>query len=454
MRRLFWAAMGVALISMVFAGCKEEEPTYMVQVTATEGGTVEGQNGEYKEGETVEFKAIPADGYYFTKWSNGSTDNPLTITISNKDITLTAQFAQSPLVTITAGDNGTIDTEVNARYAPGSSVTVTAKPADGCVFMGWSDGSTDNPRTITISASDITLEAQFAQNALITITAGSNGTIGGSDNGRYAQGETLTFTAIPAMGYCFSQWSDGNINNPREITVGKDDISLTAEFAKPTIATVDLGLESGTLWATCNIGAANPWNYGDYYAWGETQTKDNYSWKTYKYCKGSEETLTKYCYYAEYGYNGFTDALTTLEVADDAATAAFGEGWAMPTNAEWEELYSQCYWVWTENYNNRNVSGYIVYRAKAEGDKGIKVYYDGTPSASYSLIDAHIFLPAAGFRYYSTLGRAGSDGYYWSSSLYYPYYAHDCSFDSSDVYPSPSYSSRCCGYSVRPVKRP
>ena len=384
MRRLFWAAMGVALISMMFANCKkEEDPTYLVQVTATEGGTVEGQNGEYKEGETVVFKAIPADGFYFTKWSDGQTNNPLTITISNKDITLTAQFAQSPLVTISASDNGTIDTEVNARYAPGSSVTVTAKPADGYYFASWSDDNTDNPRTITI---------------------------------------------------------------------GSEDISLTALFFTPT---VDLGLESGTLWATCNLGATVPWNYGDYYAWGETQTKDNYCWETYKYCKGSKE-LTKYCYDEIYGNDGFTDTLTILEAADDAATAVLGIGWAMPTNAEWEELGSQCYWVWTENYNNKNKSGYIVYKAKSAGDKGTKVYYDGTPSASYSLSDAHIFLPAAGYRYNSLLYYAGVYGDYWSSSLYEysPRNARYCGFDGIGYVNPSNYYYRCTGYSVRPVKRP
>ena len=127
----------------------------------------------------------------------------------------------------------------------------------------------------------------------------------------------------------------------------------------------------------------------------------------------------------------------------------------MPTNAEWEELYSQCYWVWTENYNNRNARGYIVYKAKSAGDKGIKVYYDDTPSASYSNSDAHIFLPAAGYRDNASLGRAGSRGYYWSASLYTssPYDARNVYFYSG--YVSPAYGSgRCCGFSVRPVKRP
>ena len=385
MRKLFWAAMGVALISMVFAGCKKET-TYTVQVTAAEGGTVDGQNGEYKEGETVVFTAVPADGYYFSKWSDGYTDNPRTITIE-KEITVTAQFAQNPLVTIIVGNNGKIETDVNGRYVPGSSVTVTAKPDDGCGFMRWSDGNTDNPRTITI---------------------------------------------------------------------GNEDISLTALFAVLVFApTVDLGLESVTLWATCNLGAAIPWEYGDYYAWGETETKDYYSEETYKYCKGSDETFTKYCYDAKYGHNGFTDALTTLEATDDAATTVLGAGWAMPTVANWEELGEQCYWVWTTNYNNQNVSGYIVYKVKSASDKGIVVNDSDKQSASYSIKDAHIFLPSVGDRLDWNLDRVGSIGCYWSASLYDdgPRYAYNCHFDSSSVYPS-NVSNRPYGFSIRPVKRP
>ena len=445
MRRLFWAAMGVALISMVFAGCKKEDPTYLVQVTATEGGTVEGQNGEYKEGETVVFTAIPADGYCFSQWSDGQTNNPRTINVRTSDISLTAIFIG---VNATATEGGTVETQKD-----GQTFVFTATPSDGYYFTQWSDGNTDNPRTINISASDITLEAQFAQNALITITAGSNGNVSGSDNGRYTQGETLTFTAIPATGYCFSQWSDGNIDNPRTIKVGKDDISLTAEFVTATIATVDLGLPSGNLWATCNVGAANPWNYGDYYAWGETHTKDNYNWKTYKYCNGAYNSLTKYNNDAEYGT---VDNKTTLESSDDVAIAVFGAAYSMPTLADWKELADECYWVWTADYNNRGVNGYVVYRAKADADKGVKVYKeDNTPSASYSNSDAHIFLPAAGSRS-SSDHDVGYFGYYWSGSLYEygPSSARLCDFHSNDVNVSYSYGYRYVGFSIRPVKRP
>ena len=212
----------------------------------------------------------------------------------------------------------------------------------------------------------------------------------------------------------------------------------------------DLGLPSGIKWATCNVGATNPWDYGNYYAWGETQTKDNYSWETYKYCNG-DNSLTKYNNVASHGT---VDNKTTLESADDVATAVFGANYSMPTTADWDELSNQCYWVWTNNYNGRNVRGYIVYRAKSNSDKGAKVYSGGTPSPSYSLFDAHIFLPAAGWRNSSSLSSAGSGGDYWSSSLELgPYYARICFFNSNSVYPS-GYSDRCYGFSVRPVKRP
>ncbi|MBO4370001.1 MAG: hypothetical protein J5808_01395, partial [Paludibacteraceae bacterium] len=82
---------------------------------------------------------------------------------------------------------------------------------------------------------------------------------------------------------------------------------------------VDLGLPSGTLWATCNVGANTPEEYGDYFAWGETTLKSNYEWSTYKY--GTYNQLTKYCYKSDYGKNGFTDTKTTLDAEDDAATA-------------------------------------------------------------------------------------------------------------------------------------
>lgn len=216
---------------------------------------------------------------------------------------------------------------------------------------------------------------------------------------------------------------------------------------------VDLGLPSGTLWATCNVGAATPQDYGNYYAWGETTAKETYYdlESTYKY--GSDyNQFTKYCYDSKYGKDGFTDNKTTLELSDDAAYMNWGGKWRMPTYDQQEELMSQCYWVWTNSYNGSNVAGYIVYKAKSSSDKGKKIYKNGTPSSSYTLSNAHIFLPAAGcYDYRNGAWALGSYGVYWSSSLhsYVPDYAWYIIFSSDDVYGN--FDSRCDGLTVRAV---
>ncbi|MBQ3680215.1 MAG: hypothetical protein IJJ78_03045 [Paludibacteraceae bacterium] len=197
----------------------------------------------------------------------------------------------------------------------------------------------------------------------------------------------------------------GNSGSQSAVTVFKSGTENGHDY-------VDLGLTSGTKWATCNVGASNPQDYGNYYAWGETTTKETYDWSTYKYGTydhdGDYSKLTKY---------NPSDSKTTLDLSDDAAYVNWGGKWRMPTEAQQDELINQCYWVWTESYNNSNVKGYIVYKAKTSSDKGVKIIYEGeTTSSSYKLSDAHIFLPAAGWRF--DVHFLGTGGYYWSSSLY------------------------------------
>jgi len=210
---------------------------------------------------------------------------------------------------------------------------------------------------------------------------------------------------------------------------------------------VDLGLTSGTKWATCNVGASNPQDYGNYYAWGETTTKETYDGSTYKYGSKYDGYYkpTKYC---------DTDTKTTLDLSDDAAAANWGGKWRMPTRAQLDELRNQCYWVWKKGYNYSNVKGYIVYKAKTSSDKGVKIYEGGTPSSSYKLSDAHIFLPAAGLRDDGDLNFAGTYGNYWSSSLSTyspgPGRAWDGYFDSGYVFGGSS-GDRLSGQSVRAV---
>ena len=197
---------------------------------------------------------------------------------------------------------------------------------------------------------------------------------------------------------------------------------------------VDLGLPSGTLWATCNIGANNPWDYGDYFAWGETTTKTTYSWSNYKYANGGSDKLTKYCNKSDYGYNGFTDSRTTLEKSDDVAYQKWGKDWCMPTKKQCYELYNNCTYERTTNYQGKGVAG-IIFKSKKNGNT--------------------IFFPATGCK--GSDGKnstAGSFGSYLSSSLYVdlPSDASRLYFDSSYAVHASIYGSRNYGFSVRPVR--
>ena len=230
---------------------------------------------------------------------------------------------------------------------------------------------------------------------------------------------------------------------------------------------VDLGLPSGTLWADHNIGATNPEDYGDYYSWGETQTKTSYDWSTYKWMDPAVngwKGCTKYqatdgqtdgVWYDSEG-NFIGDGKTELETSDDVASQTWGGKWQMPTQAMIEELTSQCYWVWTTTYNGKSVSGYIVYKAKTDADKGATVTSDSSPSPAYDVAnDPHLFLPAAGRRYGSDPIYAGDYGSYWSRSLDPNDSSDACylHFNSDFVWDSFAYY-RNLGFAVRPVVLP
>ena len=189
---------------------------------------------------------------------------------------------------------------------------------------------------------------------------------------------------------------------------------------------VDLGLPSGTKWATMNVGADSPEDYGDYFAWGETTPKSTYNWSTYKWCKGSSDTMTKYCKSSSYGT---VDNKTTLDLFDDAAYVNWGTSWRMPTEAELNELDENCTCTWTIH---NGVSGRKV-TSKVNGNS--------------------IFLPNAGYRNGSGLYSTGSGGGCWSSSLSTnnSYNALYLDFGSDNV--CSYYCSRNIGQSVRPVLR-
>lgn len=140
---------------------------------------------------------------------------------------------------------------------------------------------------------------------------------------------------------------------------------------------VDLGLPSGILWATCNVGANVPEENGDYFAWGETIPKDDCDWSDYQYCNGSYNTLTKYCNNPEYGFNGFTDDLTTLQPEDDAATVNWGAGWRIPTKEEWVELFDNT----DVSYITQNDVRGVLFTAS--NGYSVFVPYDGSNDFQY-----------------------------------------------------------------------
>jgi hypothetical protein len=188
---------------------------------------------------------------------------------------------------------------------------------------------------------------------------------------------------------------------------------------------VDLGLPSGTLWATCNVGANSPEQYGDYFAWGETVPKEVYTWETYKWCNGTWDSLTKYNFQ---NYYGTVDNKNELEPADDAAQANWGLSWQMPTKAQQDELHEHCNWQWT---TMNGVNGYL-----------------GTGPSGKTL-----FLPAAGYKDGTRIVSEGEFGYYWSHSLYYgmSLYAYNHLFFSGSS-PGWDKQERSFGLSIRPVR--
>ena len=198
-----------------------------------------------------------------------------------------------------------------------------------------------------------------------------------------------------------------------------DSITFVESKVEPTY--VDLGLSFK--WGTCNIGAKNPEDFGNFYQWGDVATKESYDWDTYKY--GTDRTnLEKY---------NVKDGKTVLDPEDDAAIVNLGEGWRMPTPAEIKELVDNCTWEWT---TVNNVKGYKVTAKNGNS----------------------IFLPAAGVMFTKNPYYGGQYGYYLSNTLregeesYVKMYAQGFSFQL-DKYQTDDRIARNYGITVRPVHK-
>ena len=437
----------------------------MVTVTASpeEYGTVTG-GGYYENSASCTVTATPNEGYYFLCWKEdgqwASSQATYTFPVY-RDRNLTAVFTIGAEKIINGdfeqGNVGfTSEYEYNYNSAPGCYYVDNNPSLYNDGFQGSGHGGTGNFMMIdgatepgvVVWSEQVSVEPNtyYAFSAWVCTLYGDNRallqfSINGTQNGDVftAPSQTNTWQQFSAVWYSgnsttvtitiIDQNTEGDAND-----FGLDDISFRE--LDPSVgggddhAYVDLGLPSGLLWATCNVGADNPEDYGDYFAWGETQPKDTYNWSNYQYCNGDYNTLTKYCNNASYGYNGFTDDLTTLLPEDDAATANWGSDWRMPTEEEWQELYNNTTCTWT---TQNGVNGQLFTAANGNS----------------------LFLPAAGYRYLTSLYSAGGNGNYWSSSLdtVYPYtpelawafYFGSVGYDVASAY-------RFMGRSVRPVR--
>ncbi len=346
------------------------------------------------------------------------------------------------------GGTGTMQPQTFVEDEP-QALRFNEFTCDNCTFSYWSPlkqhvfSTPESPKneyrdeeTITVYA-DMTLYAHWASNTA-TVTFNANGGSGDMPTQTFTIGtaQALSSNSFTWENHEFIGWNtlqDGTgtaYSEMQEIII-EENIVLYAQWMTVTGQQgghyyVDLGLPSGTKWATCNVGANSPIAYGVYFAWGETSPKSNYTWGTYHWCNGSESTLTKYCDKSSYGNNGFTDNLTTLEAADDAATVNWGEGWRMPTKAEMNELLNSC----THTYIKRNgMNGRL---------------FTGPNGNS-------IFIPSAGTYNGSTNYGANSYGEYWLSNIVdmSPSFANDLYFERGNY--DIQGLSRSEGKPVRPV---
>lgn len=213
---------------------------------------------------------------------------------------------------------------------------------------------------------------------------------------------------------------------------------------------VNLGLPSGTKWATCNVGASQPEEYGDYFAWGETEpyytdgnaqsTATTGIWKTSPkdYSAGYASDFSNYFDTTDGGstFTTYNTASAQLQSQHDVATAKWGSAWCMPTHAQQQELVANTVSEWgTLN----GVNGRYFYKKDAGGSK---------------VADTYIFLPAAGYRNDTSLSGQGADGdgFYWSRELHSSYaFGAWLLYFYSDRVNAENFGSRGDGRSVRAV---
>jgi len=341
---------------------------------------------DYGKGYTYKF--LPSQGCILFFNSAGRAVSCLLVVFYPNDLSY---------IVVRAANSNDVQTYYNQPIQPVESITLSQT---SLALQLDSDPVRLTATVVPTDADNTSVTWESSDEDVVTIS--SRGTVEAVGEGT----ATITCTALDGFG-----------------ATATCTVTVTSASPAPTHEAVDLGLS--VKWATMNIGANAPEEYGDYFAWGETTAKTDYSWSTYKWCQGTNKTLTKYNTSSDYSYSA-PDNKTQLELADDAAYVNWGGTWRMPTDAELTELRTKCTWTWTS----------------LNGVNGMKV---AGPSGN------SIFLPAAGYRSGTSLHSAGSLGNYWSSSLdeSTPSGAWYVLFNSNGA--NRYNSNRCYGRSVRAV---
>ena len=289
------------------------------------------------------------------------------------------------------------------------------------------DGMTIRP----VCAEYVSVESVSLNKSSLTLMEGESEYLDETISPSNATEKTVSWSSDNPSVATASYWHGVTAVSPGTATItawsadGQKTATCTVTVIAGTHEAVDLGLS--VKWATCNLGANEPEEYGDCYAWGETSTKSSWYWNDYVFFTGydSENRALQSKYVTDSKY-GTVDGRTQLDLSDDAARKNWGGGWRMPTSEEFSELWYRCTWTWTSQ----------------DGKNGYLIRSPGTL--------ASIFLPAAGWE---GIGDVGTRGLYWSSTLCEGSSAEATAldFDQNDV-TFLSYNVRCTGLHIRPVR--
>ena len=372
------------------------------------------------------------------------------ITLSDTSLELKPDAYERLTVTVTPSDADNVDVvwsssdESVATVSNGfvlavkdGTAIITAEAADGSGVKATCKVSVVSKvpvSSISLSETSLTLWSSAGKSVSATVYP-SNAT-----NRELTWSSSNTSVAtVSSSGYITAQGS-GTATITASATDGSGKKATCVVTVKSTSGTsnghawVDLGLTSGTKWATMNVGASSASGYGDYYAWGETTTRNVYSKSYYEYTSNpnaysdNDMKLSKYCTNSSYGT---VDNRTELTTSDDVAYYKWGSSWRIPSAAQMQELLDECTWTWT---SQSGVNGYKV---------------------SSKVNSASIFLPAGGEKVQSSLSTQGQLGYYWTRTLasvdtsLSNWYAHTLYFYSGGT--SYNNASRYLGINIRPV---